>query len=69
MRALVIWRGSKGALQVERLLEEEKKPHDLFLGLRPEACSFSPSSGKVETIKEVFTQVNQSSIFSNNPFW
>jgi predicted patatin/cPLA2 family phospholipase len=41
----------------------------LFLGTSTGSLLISHLAlGKVETIKEAFTQVNQSSIFSNNPF-
>lgn len=73
MRALVIsGGGSKGAFAggiAQYLLEEEKKSYDLFLGTSTGSLLISHLAlGKVETIKEAFTQVNQSSIFSNNPF-
>lgn len=73
MRALVIsGGGSKGAFAggiAQYLLEEEKQSYDLFLGTSTGSLLISHLAlGKVETIKEAFTQVNQSSIFSNNPF-
>ena len=73
MRALVIsGGGSKGAFAggiAQYLLEEEKQSYDLFLLTSTGSLLISHLAlGKVETIKEAFTQVNQSSIFSNNPF-
>ena len=73
MRALVIsGGGSKGAFAggiAQYLMEEEKQSYDLFLGTSTGSLLISHLAlGKVETIKEAFTQVNQSSIFSNNPF-
>ena len=73
MRALVIsGRGSKGAFAgriAQYLLEDEKQSCDLFLGTLTGSLLISHLAlGKVETIKEAFTQFNQSSIFSNNPF-
>jgi predicted patatin/cPLA2 family phospholipase len=73
MRALVIsGGGSKGAFAggiAQFLLEEEKQSYDLFLGTSTGSLLVSHlAMGKVEVIKRAFTQVNQSSIFSNNPF-
>jgi len=73
MRALVISGGeSKRAFAegiTHYLLEEEKQSYDLFLGTSTGSLLISHLAlGKVETIKEAFIQVNQSSIFSNNSF-
>ena len=73
MRALVIsGGGSKGAFAggiAQYLLEVEKQSYDLFLGTSTGSLLISHLAlGKLESIKKAFTQVNQSSIFSNNPF-
>ncbi|MDB3862314.1 patatin-like phospholipase family protein [Flavobacteriaceae bacterium] len=73
MRALVIsGGGSKGTFAggiAQYLLEEEKQSYDLFLGTSTGSLLVSHLAlSKIETIKKAFTQVNQSSIFSNNPF-
>ena len=73
MRALVIsGGGSKGAFAggiAQFLLQEEQQSYDLFLGTSTGSLLVSHlAMGKIETIKNAFTQVNQSSIFSNNPF-
>mgnify|MGYP001181569204 FL=1 len=73
MRALVIsGGGSKGAFAggiAQYLLEVEKQSYDLFLGTSTGSLLVSHLAlGKVETIKKAFTHVNQSSIFSTNPF-
>ena len=73
MRALVIsGGGSKGAFAggiAQYLLEVEKQSYDLFLGTSTGSLLISHLAlGKLEIIKKAFTQVNQSSIFSNNPF-
>jgi NTE family protein len=73
MRALVIsGGGSKGAFAggiAQFLLEEKKYEYDLFLGTSTGSLLISHLAlGKIETIREAFTSVNQSSIFSNNPF-
>ena len=73
MRALVIsGGGSKGAFAggiAQYLLEVEKQSYDLFLGTSTGSLLLSHLAlGKVETIKKAFTHVNQSSIFSTNPF-
>ena len=73
MRALVIsGGGSKGAFGggiTQYLLEEEKQSYDLFLGTSTGSLLVSHLAlNKIETLKESYTQVNQSSIFSSNPF-
>ena len=73
MRALVIsGGGSKGAFAggiTQYLLEEEKQSYDLFLGTSTGSLLVSHLAlNKIETLKESYTQVNQSSIFSSNPF-
>ena len=73
MRALVIsGGGSKGAFAggiAQYLLEEKKHNYDLFLGTSTGSLLISHLAlGKIQTIKKAFTSVNQSSIFSNNPF-
>ncbi|MGB0828208.1 MAG: patatin-like phospholipase family protein [Flavobacteriaceae bacterium] len=73
MRALVIsGGGSKGAFAggiAQYLLEEKKHNYDLFLGTSTGSLLISHLAlGKIQTIKKAFTSVNQSSIFSTNPF-
>ena len=73
MRALVIsGGGSKGAFAggfAQYLLEEENQKYDLFLGTSTGSLLISHLAlAKVEEIKYAFTHVDQSSIFSNNPF-
>ena len=73
MRALVIsGGGSKGAFAggiAQYLLEEKKHNYDLFLGTSTGSLLISHLAlGEIQTIKKAFTSVNQSSIFSTNPF-
>lgn len=73
MRALVIsGGGSKGAFAggvAQYLIEERKKEYDLFLGTSTGSLLISHLAlNKVQKIKDVFTTVNQKSIFSNVPF-
>ncbi|MEK9614650.1 MAG: patatin-like phospholipase family protein [Flavobacteriaceae bacterium] len=73
MRALVIsGGGSKGAFAggiAQYLMEEEKRSYDLFLGTSTGSLLISHLAlNKIDTIKQAFTQVNQSSIFDNCPF-
>ena len=73
MRAMVIsGGGSKGAYAggvAHYLMEELHHEYDLFVGTSTGSLLISHLAlHKVEKIKEVYTSVNQNSIFSNRPF-
>jgi len=73
MNALVIsGGGSKGAFAggvAQYLIEDLKKEYDLYFGTSTGSLLVSHLAlEKVEKIKEVYTSVNQNSIFSNCPF-
>ncbi|CAM3429908.1 patatin-like phospholipase family protein [Aequorivita lipolytica] len=73
MRALVIsGGGSKGAFAggvAQYLIEELRRDYDLFVGTSTGSLLISHLAlNKVEKIKEVYTSVNQKSIFSSCPF-
>ncbi|MDC3241183.1 patatin-like phospholipase family protein [Flavobacteriaceae bacterium] len=73
MRALVIsGGGSKGAFAggiAHHLIHDAKRNYDLFLGTSTGSLLVTHlAAGALEEIREAFTNVNQSSIFSNNPF-
>lgn len=73
MRALVIsGGGSKGAFAggvAQYLLEEGQHSYDLFLGTSTGSLLISHLAlNKIDKIREVYTSVNQDSIFSNRPF-
>lgn len=73
MRALVIsGGGSKGAFAggvAQYLIEDLHKDYDLYLGTSTGSLLVSHLAlQKVEKIKEIYTSVDQSSIFSNCPF-
>ena len=73
MRALVIsGGGSKGAFAggvAQYLMEELHHNYDLFVGTSTGSLLISHLAlDKVEKIKEVYTSVNQKSIFSSCPF-
>lgn len=73
MRALVIsGGGSKGAFGggvAQYLMEELGHTYDLFLGTSTGSLLISHLAlGKIQEIKEVYTSVNQESIFSHCPF-
>ncbi len=73
MRALVIsGGGSKGAFAggvAQYLMEELHFKYDLYLGTSTGSLLISHLAlQKIEKIKEVYTNVNQHSIFSNCPF-
>ncbi len=73
MRALVIsGGGSKGAFAggvAQYLMQELDHSYDLFLGTSTGSLLISHLAlKKTEKIKEVYTSVNQDSIFSNCPF-
>ncbi|NNF18358.1 MAG: patatin-like phospholipase family protein [Flavobacteriaceae bacterium] len=73
MRALVIsGGGSKGAFAggvAQYLMEEHGHEYDIFIGTSTGSLLISHLAlGKIEKIKEVYTSVNQNSIFSRCPF-
>ena len=73
MRALVIsGGGSKGAFAggvAQYLIENNKFDYDIFIGTSTGSLMVSHLAlKKVEKIKEVYTNVNQHSIFSSCPF-
>ncbi len=73
MKALVIsGGGSKGAFAggvAQYLLEDLRQEYDLFVGTSTGSLLISHLAlHKVEKIKEVYTSVNQNSIFSTCPF-
>ncbi|QNJ99179.1 patatin-like phospholipase family protein [Constantimarinum furrinae] len=73
MRALVIsGGGSKGAFAggvAQYLIEAMFHDYDIYVGTSTGSLLISHLAlNKVEKIKEVYTSVNQSSIFSNRPF-
>lgn len=73
MRALVIsGGGSKGAFAggvAQYLIEDLQYKYDLFVGTSTGSLLITHLAlNKSEKIKEIFTSVNQSSIFSNCPF-
>ncbi|WP_034923985.1 patatin family protein [Gillisia sp. CAL575] len=73
MRALVIsGGGSKGAFAggvAQYLIEEMGNDYDLFLGTSTGSLLISHLAlNKTQKIREVYTSVNQNSIFSNRPF-
>lgn len=73
MKALVIsGGGSKGAFAggvAQYLIEDLKHDYDLYLGTSTGSLLVPHLAlGKVEKVKEMYTSVNQNSIFSNCPF-
>ena len=73
MRALVIsGGGSKGAFAggvAQYLIEELQRDYELYLGTSTGSLLISHLAlNKCEKIKNIYTTVNQSSIFSNRPF-
>lgn len=73
MRALVIsGGGSKGAFAggvAQYLIEELKRDYELCPGTSTGSLLISHLAlNKCEKIKEIYTSVNQESIFSNRPF-
>ena len=73
MRALVIsGGGSKGAFAggvAQYLMEEAHLKYDMFIGTSTGSLLISHLAlHKIEKIKEIYTSVNQESIFSNCPF-
>src|SRR5690606_18198984 len=73
MKALVIsGGGSKGAFAggvAQYLIEDRKREYDLFLGTSTGSLLIPHLAlNKANKIKEIFTSVDQNSIFSNLPF-
>lgn len=73
MRALVIsGGGSKGAFAggvAQYLIEELQRDYEIYLGTSTGSLLISHLAlNKCEKIKNIYTTVNQSSIFSNRPF-
>jgi NTE family protein len=74
MKALVIsGGGSKGAFAggvAQFLLEKEADKYDIFIGTSTGSLLISHLAlNKIQKIKEIFTSVNQSSIFNRRPFF
>ena len=72
-KALVIsGGGSKGAFAggvAQYLMEENKRDYDIFIGTCTGSLMVSHLAiGKIEELKNIYTNVNQQTIFSNNPF-
>ena len=72
-RALVIsGGGSKGAFAggvAQYLMKEKKHNYDIFLGTSTGSLMVSHLAlGKIDALKTLYTNVNQQTIFSNNPF-
>ena len=73
MKALVIsGGGSKGAFAggvAQFLIQEAKKEYDIFVGTSTGSLLISHLAiGKIDKIKEIYSNVNQKSIFNNCPF-
>lgn len=73
MRALVIsGGGSKGAFAggvAQYLIQEEGRKYDIFVGTSTGSLLISHLAlGKLDKIKEIYSNVNQKSIFNNCPF-
>ena len=73
MRALVIsGGGSKGAFAggvAQFLIQEAGNKYDLFVGTSTGSLLISHLAlGKLDKIKEIYSNVNQKSIFNNDPF-
>ncbi|AUC23247.1 patatin [Polaribacter sejongensis] len=72
-KALVIsGGGSKGAFAggvAQYLMKKEKKDYDIYIGTSTGSLMVSHLAlGKLDELKELYTNVNQKTIFSNNPF-
>ena len=72
-KALVIsGGGSKGAFAggvAQYLINNENKEYDIFVGTSTGSLMVSHLAlGKLEDLKKLYTNVNQKTIFSNNPF-
>jgi predicted patatin/cPLA2 family phospholipase len=73
MKALVIsGGGSKGAFAggvAQHLIEEQKKNYDLFIGTSTGSLMITHLAlGKVEELREIYSNVDQTTIFSSFPF-
>jgi len=73
MKALVIsGGGSKGAFAggvAQYLIQEEGRKYDIFVGTSTGSLLISHLAlGKLDKIKEIYSNVNQNSIFNNCPF-
>ncbi|SHK67149.1 patatin-like phospholipase family protein [Maribacter aquivivus] len=73
MKALVIsGGGSKGAFAggvAQYLIQEQGKKYDIFVGTSTGSLLISHLAlGKLDKIKEIYSNVNQKSIFNNCPF-
>lgn len=73
MKALVIsGGGSKGAFAggvAQYLIQEEGRKYDIFVGTSTGSLLISHLAlGKLDKIKEIYSNVNQKSIFNNCPF-
>lgn len=74
MKALVIsGGGSKGAFAggvAEYLIKKQHKSYDLFIGTSTGSLLISHLAlGKTDALKKIYTNVDQRSIFNNNPFF
>jgi predicted patatin/cPLA2 family phospholipase len=72
-KALVIsGGGSKGAFAggvAEYLMKDKQKKYDLFIGSSTGSLMVSHLAlGRLNELKKIYTNVNQRTIFSNNPF-
>jgi len=72
-KALVIsGGGSKGAFAggvAQYLMKEENKEYDIYIGTSTGSLMVSHLAlGRLIDLKKIYTNVNQKSIFSNNPF-
>lgn len=72
-KALVIsGGGSKGAFAggvAQYLMTKEQKDYDLFIGTSTGSLMVSHLAlGRIDELKNIYTNVNQKSIFSNSPF-
>ena len=72
-KALVIsGGGSKGAFAggvAQYLMKEENKEYDMYIGTSTGSLMVSHLAlGRLNDLKKIYTNVNQKSIFSNNPF-
>lgn len=73
MKALVIsGGGSKGAFAggiAQYLIEEKKKDYDLFVGTSTGSLMLTHLAlGKLDELKDIYSNVDQKTIFSNCPF-
>jgi len=73
MRALVIsGGGSKGAFAggvAEYLMREQNRKYDIFVGTSTGSLLIPHlSTGQIDKVKEIYTNVKQRTIFSLNPF-